>query len=161
MAEISIHIINSTDTDKLNDTKSLFREMYEYLGTKGQMLPLKGGGEELWLEGIRNTLGRFGILIGAFEDEKLVGFIHGAIKFSPNYLGTEKIGFLTHQYLIEEVRGRGIGSLLFDKLEKWFEEKEVSSIEIHSNFLNNEAHLFYKKFGYQDELVQFRKILKL
>ena len=134
--------------------------MYKYLDTKGQILPLAEDGADLWINGIKKILGRFGVLIGAFANNELIGFVHGTIKFSPEYLGTLKLGFLTHQFILESERGKGVGENLFRELENLFIMQDVHSIEIQSNFLNEGAKAFYKKMGYETELVQFRKVLK-
>ena len=86
-----------------------------------------------------------------------MGFAYGAVRFLPDYLGSDKVGVITHIYVRESHRGSGIGGNMLDKLEIWFREKGVSSIELQVVSGNKEAMRFWEQHSFKNELTQYRK----
>lgn len=56
-------------------------------------------------------------------------------------------------------RGNGIGKSLVAEAERWLKEREVSSIVVNSGKQRNDAHLFYKRIGYEETGLRFVKLL--
>jgi ribosomal protein S18 acetylase RimI-like enzyme len=149
-------------TDKgdplIEKTNLLFEEMYAFMQDHGLMLGLARDGARKWVEGIRQGLGRFGILFICLQQEEVIGFAHGALRLTPDYLGSKKVGVITHVYVREDIRKQGAGKALVKELEQWFDEKEVSSVELQVLTHNESAILFWESAGYQRELLQYRKL---
>lgn len=160
MSELKIIQIKETDIDFLSQVQKQFAAMYVHMKDKGLKLQLADEGEKKWIISIKKTLGRFSALFVVLDDKKVAGFVFGIIKFTPDYLGSKKIGSLTHQYLDPDYRGKGLGDKLLKALEKWFEEKNVSSVEVQANIYNAESRKYFEKNAYENELVQLRKFLK-
>ncbi len=157
MDKIQIISINNPENPYLKQVQFLFTEMYEYMDERGLMLPLAENGAELWMDTVRNTLGKFGLLCVAVDKETVQGFAHGALKFGPDYLGNPKIGVVTHIFVRDSLRQAGIGAEMLRNLEKWFAEKNVHSIELQVVSGNDYAMEFWEKMGYEKELFQYRK----
>ena len=62
MSEIIYRLVNGSQDPVLDQVKFMFREMYMEMGKQGLMLPLSDNGADKWLESLRVTVGRFGIL---------------------------------------------------------------------------------------------------
>jgi len=140
-----------------NIAGELFTRMYSQMNEIGLLLPLCDDGTEKWLKTARNTSGRFGVTILAKDWGKAVGFAHGMIKFLPDYLGGYAVGTITHVYVDDDCRHSGIGKALVNQLEEWFLTKKVHSIELQVITGNPIANEFWKKLGYNEELIQYRK----
>jgi ribosomal protein S18 acetylase RimI-like enzyme len=154
---IQIREINTKDDPGLEQVKHLFEDMYGYMEETGLNLGLSEDGASIWLAAAVQGLGRFGTLCIASSNEDIVGFAHGSIRLTPDYLGTRKVGVITHIFVAEEYRGNGVGENLVESLEKWFENKDVHSVELQV-LVNNKAGIsFWEKLGYPQELLQHRK----
>ena len=159
MNEFHIISIDNPDNPYMEHVKELFTDMYLYMQHHGLMLELAENGAELWLASLRNTLGKFGILCVAVEYEKVIGFAHGALKFGPDYLGSPKIGLITHIYVREETQKKGTGEALVNALYDWFREKKVGSVELQVISGNSKGIAFWEKLGFTRELFQYRKFM--
>jgi len=155
---INIRELTDKQDAVLEEVKVLFQEMYSYMETHGLMLGLASEGAEKWLNGITKGLGRFGVLYLASSNGKLIGFAHGAIRLIPDYLGNLKTGVITHVFVSKEYQAQGTGEELVHELEQWFKEQKVHSVELQVLADNHPAIGFWKKLGYQPELLQCRKM---
>ncbi len=157
MAEISFRYVTEDTDPALDQLKPLLAELYRGMREQGLMIPLADTGADKWTQGIQSTLGKFGALAVAYEDNKLIAFAHGALKFLPDYLGNLRTGVITHIFVKPEYREQQLGLKLVHMLEKWFSEKKVYSIELQVVSGNAGAMDFWEKAGYTLELHQFRK----
>ena len=57
----------------------------------------------------------------------------------------------------ESARGEGIGKVLVEKAESYFNEKNCLRFEVTSGDHRLEAHRFYKSLGYQEDERRFIK----
>lgn len=159
MDEILFISLTEESQEEWVQVESLFREMYNLMREMGMMLPLESGGAAKWLTAARNTAGKFGKVVVAKRNGKVIGFAHGMIKFLPDYLGGQPIGFITHIFVDKDCRHLDIGTRLVSILEEWFRLKRVHSIELQVISGNPEAMAFWKNLGYTEELRQFRKFM--
>jgi GNAT superfamily N-acetyltransferase len=157
MADRQIEHISAKEAAKMEAVGHLFTMMYEEMERHGLMVPLRGGGAGIWLKGIAPALGKLSLLVAAIDGEKVTGFAHGSLKFTPDYLGNKLVGAVTHIYVLPEFRSRGIARKMLDELESWFKGKGVHSIELQVVNRNEGAHKFWEACGYTTELKQFRK----
>jgi ribosomal protein S18 acetylase RimI-like enzyme len=146
------------DGDGWEHVEQLFSRMYGYFMEHGALLPLADGGAGLWVESFRKTAGRFGILLLALLGDEPIGFASGSLRFLPSHLGGRQVGYITFVYVREENQGSGTGRRLVRKLEEWFGQKGVHSIELQVLCGNEAAIGFWKRMGYLDELLQMRKL---
>lgn len=151
-------IVNKQDPI-LEKVGLLFHEMYDYMQANGLMLNLVPNGHEKWISSISKGLGRFGVLFVLQKDDEIIGFAHGSIRLAPDYLGSKKLGVITHVFVKDNARNTGAGKGLVNALEQWLSQQEVHSIELQVLNGNIPAIGFWEKLGYAPELLQCRKIL--
>jgi ribosomal protein S18 acetylase RimI-like enzyme len=159
MKELTYREIIDPDDKILYQVDILFLEMYEQMTELGLMIPLDTAGVRKWMNSIKKNLNRFGILEVALKNDRLVGFAHGAISITPDYLGNKKVGVVTHIYVQPFYRMSKVGRQLLNNLEKWFENKGVHSIELQVLHENAAAIKFWDEMGYHRELLQYRKLI--
>lgn len=159
MNEIPIREVKDRNDKALDQVEDLFVEMYRHILDKGLKNPLVEGGERLWMDSVKKSLARFGALIVAEHEGKVVGFVHGLVRFLPDFLGGEKVGFVTHQHILKEFRGHGLGKELMESLEDWYRSKGIRQVELQANYYNQNSRKYLENTGYEYEIVQFRKFL--
>jgi len=158
MDSINIREISDRQDPALEIVEGLFLDMYEYMNQHGLMLDLADGGQQRWIEAVKKTMGRFGVLLICTLGDETIGFAHGSVRISPDYLGNLKIGVITHIHLMDKFRGQGAGIALVRSLEQWFADNEVHSVELQVLSENHPAIGFWKNLGYHNELLQCRKM---
>ena len=158
MTEIEYRRIEEPEDRVLEQVKQLFNDMYSQMHDHGLMLDLDPDGADKWIISLKRTLGRFAVLQIACQGEEVIGFAHGSLSLAPDYLGSKKIGVVTHIYVKPDYRSRKVATGLLDGLENWFKNQKVHSVELQVLSQNLEAMNFWRKMGYKSELFQFRKI---
>jgi GNAT superfamily N-acetyltransferase len=153
----SIREISDKQDPAIADVQSMFAEMYKDMLGHGLLLELTEDGSEKWLASVTKSLGRFGILLLCFDETDGLGFAHGSIRLTPDYLGNKKVGVINHVFVREKGRGAGAGETMVKTLEQWFKSKDVHSVELQVLAENTPAIGFWQKLGYQRELLQYRK----
>jgi len=159
MDDFQIRNIDSVYPELEKELSRLFIEMYIEMRESGLMLDLTDNGSAIWLKSLKNTLGRFTKLFVVFEDAVPVGFASGSLAIINDYLGSKKIGVVNHIYVLKKFRNHQLASKMLKKLEDWFKEKEVHSIELQVLYLNKGAIEFWEKMNYSTELLQMRKFI--
>ena len=132
--------------------------MYDDMLGHGLMLTLAGDGPQKWLDSVKKSLGRFGVLYISVSEKEISGFAHGSLRLTPDFLGNKKVGVVTHVFVKDVERREGAGKALVSSLEKWFADQQVHSVELQVLSDNLPALDFWKKLGYQTELQQYRKL---
>ncbi len=159
MNKIHYKQIQDPEDQDLKQVALLFAEMYTYMQEYGLMLQLEKDGVDKWMLSLKRTLKRFTTVEVAFHGSDMIAFAHGALSMAPDYLGNKKIGVVTHIYVRPEYRKQKIAKALLEKLEHWFIEQQVHSIELQALSENTTAIDFWKEMGYANELIQFRKMV--
>ncbi len=159
MSEIKYIQVSDPEDKFLEGVEFLFEELYEYVKDKGQQNHLVEGGGKLWMNSVKRSLNKLGAIIIALDNNQVVGFIHGSIRFLPDFLGAEKSGFVAHHYILRQYRGRKVGITLLKLLEDWFLSKGVTQVEAYVNVGNINSRKYFERNGYTHELVQLRKFL--
>jgi GNAT superfamily N-acetyltransferase len=157
MIEIECIYLDSTDHPSWDEVEQMIGRMYESMDQMGLILPLAEEGAKKWVRTAQNTSGKFGIVVLAKVGDRAIGFAHGMLKFLPDYLGGYPVGTITHVFVDPDVRRGGIGRELVNELEEWFRMKKVHSVELQVITGNPAAKEFWKRLGYAEELIQFRK----
>ena len=85
----------------------------------------------------------------------LVGaYLVEALEFTGAY------GRLTGMVVDEKWRGRGIGRLLMERIERWLREQGARMLILTSGNQRAEAHRFYRRLGYTETGLRFAKLLE-
>jgi len=158
MSDIQYRRLSHPDDQAFDQVKSLFSDMYIFMQEHGLLLPLAEHGQEKWIQTVKRTVQRFCTVQIAIIGDQIIGFAHGALSMTPDYLGNKKVGVVTHIYVKPEYRKQDIAAKLLSELEEWFDEQQVHSIELQVLVENTRAIEFWKQMGYRKELLQFRKL---
>ncbi|NQT78717.1 MAG: GNAT family N-acetyltransferase [Bacteroidetes bacterium] len=153
-----IQELSDKKDQRLEDVAVLFAAMYDDMLGHGLMLTLTGDGPQKWLDSVKKSLGRFGVLYISVSEKGISGFAHGSLRLTPDFLGNKKVGVITHVFVKDVERREGAGKALVSSLEKWFADQQVHSVELQVLSANLPALGFWKKLGYQTELQQYRKL---
>jgi GNAT superfamily N-acetyltransferase len=156
MADVRIEHLVAKDP-ALDQIETLLGEMYEYMEQHGLLLPLAPGGTRKLRRAIESSLGRSGTLLVARDADGIVGFTHGLLRLTPDYLGGGVVGLVNHTYVRAAFRGSGVGAKLIAALDEWFVSKNVSSIELVVLTGNTDAIRFWQARGFLPELLQMRR----
>jgi len=84
----------------------------------------------------------------AFENNNCLGYLQVEINEREPFL--KKVGYVSEIYIVEESRGRQLGSKLLDKALEWFREKGVVWTTVSTHSLDKEAIIFWEKKGYKE-----------
>ncbi|MTI68563.1 MAG: GNAT family N-acetyltransferase [Firmicutes bacterium] len=55
----------------------------------------------------------------------------------------------------KDSRKKGIGKKLMTQVEKWGRKKGCSTVNLRSNIIRKDAHVFYNKIGYENVKKQY------
>jgi ribosomal protein S18 acetylase RimI-like enzyme len=89
----------------------------------------------------------FKVLLAIYEDD-IVGYVMGWITERPPIYCYRKVGYLSNIYIDERYRGKGLGTMLFNKLKKWFINKGVDFIELKADCKNEDTVKSFLTFGF-------------
>ncbi|MDF0727056.1 GNAT family N-acetyltransferase [Cytobacillus sp. S13-E01] len=95
------------------------------------------------------------ILIGAFDKEKIIGFLWA---YTREILSERRI-HIGHIVVNSEVRSGGIGSKLLKCLEDYSIRVNIKKIDLMTTLENEKTMKFYKENGYSIVRVQLEKEL--
>jgi ribosomal protein S18 acetylase RimI-like enzyme len=104
---------------------------------------------------LRFKKGNSAILIGAFDKEKIIGFLWA---YTREILGEKRV-HIGHIVVNSEVRSGGIGSKLLECLEDYSFHENIKKIDLMTTFENEKTMNFYKAKGYSMVRVQLEKEL--
>ncbi len=114
---------------------------------------------EAYLQTIESSNGQtWKIFVAKQDKSRVVGFIIGSVD-ADDALVFSRSGTLEDWYVEDEFRRKGIGTRLYEKLEKWFIENKCDQIRSDTwdgNQLSIQAH---RRAGFFVSGVQFRKKL--
>lgn len=79
------------------------------------------------------------------KDEPIVGFIYANIKLT---LAGNKECWILDMGVLQDVRKRGVGTALIEKIFLWGAGKKVNYFVLESGIRNKEAHGFFEKLGF-------------
>lgn len=155
---MKIRKLNPDDPiDLMNQVKSLFKDMFVEMQGFDLAHDLKEEGESIWLDSVKRMLNKTIVIFYALEEDKIFGFSVGSVRLLPAFLGIKKLGFISYVYVDPSMRSSTIGTHLVTSLEQWFGENNCLSIELEVLNKNLPAHRFWRKLGYQDNMIIMRK----
>lgn len=89
------------------------------------------------------------VILSACKDDEVVGFLLGEYQEVPeseDFIG-RRYFYIRTLAVLETMKRRGIGSLLFNYIKSYCKEKGISNIELDVFDFNQEAIKFYEKYG--------------
>lgn len=88
----------------------------------------------------------------AETEGRVVGYMIGAIFDNPELFIIKRYGFVAEIYVEVELRGRGVGEQLFEKMRRWFSRHKITVFQLNVSYLNKSGINFWKKLGFRDFL---------
>lgn len=98
---------------------------------------------EILVSCLKNTIQTGGFVYGAFSDDMLKGFVSVE---SSIFGGEQRYLDLSSIHVSEDMRGRGIGKVLFQAAKEWAKDKGAAKLYISSHS-SIESQAFYKAMG--------------
>jgi len=74
-------------------------------------------------------------------DDQIIGFSQYTIE--------KNIGELKYLAILPEYRNKGYGKILMERVMKYFENQSIKRIDIRVIYGNDEAKIFYEKYGFK------------
>lgn len=94
---------------------------------------------------------------GAWIDDQLVGITH--VVLHPNTWSTTDCCYLEDLYVSAEVRGKGVGGALIEKVYDFANDKNCNRVYWVTQEDNSAARSLYDKLATKTDMVQYRKNL--
>ena len=105
-----------------------------------------------------------GVIFLVYDDKKIVGCIVGIIEKQSEKNLLEcvptRAGRIVELFVSSKYRSLGIGKKLMVKMEAFMRKKKCDVIRVEVFEPNTAAHNFYRKFDFQDRVIDMIKILK-
>lgn len=99
-------------------------------------------------------------ILVAKEGDRMVGFITFE-ESSEEYLDnkTKEFGVVIELYVLEDMRGKGVGQTLLTAAEAFFRSKELHQVKLQCSMYGKNALEFYDHLGYKNkQAVLFKRI---
>ncbi|MFH1065364.1 MAG: GNAT family N-acetyltransferase [Nanoarchaeota archaeon] len=97
---------------------------------------------------IKTIKSKEGILLLAEDDNKIVGYLEGAVRQPKTCI--DKIASMWDIFVEKDYRGMGISNMLKEETFMIFRKKGAKYIELNLSIINTRAHSIYKKWGFSD-----------
>ncbi len=96
----------------------------------------------------------------AEKNKKIAGYVMGWIEQRPPIYKKRKVGYLSNIFVEKNYRDRGLGKILYFKMEDWFLSRKVDFIEIKADSRNLDTVQKFRKYGFKDLSITFYKKIK-
>jgi GNAT superfamily N-acetyltransferase len=102
------------------------------------------------------------ILIAESDNGRALGWAAACEEESEVYIHADErtYGYVAELYVVEDMRGRGIGRALIAACEEWARERRLKAMMIGLLSRNARAHGVYRGAGFQDYVTMLRKYLQ-
>ena len=100
-----------------------------------------------------------GVELGAFDGDRLIGFVSATLWEESNMRKDLKTVCLDNIYVLPACRRRGIASKLFAQVEAWAKEQGAIRLELHTWDFNKGAIAMYEAMGMTPQRYVFEKKL--
>ena len=95
------------------------------------------------------------IIIGAFDEKKIVGFLWGY----EVHVFDERRVHNAENHVLAEYRGKGIAKEMLEHLEEEAKKRGICILEAMCTASNQGAYNYHVKNGYKVERIKFKKVL--
>jgi ribosomal protein S18 acetylase RimI-like enzyme len=91
------------------------------------------------------------------EDGRRLGYVN--VRETADEIGQEKCGYIALLAIVAEAEGKGVAQALVSRAENWSKQQGFSRLSLDVFASNQRAQQFYKKAGYQSEMIRVIKQL--
>jgi GNAT superfamily N-acetyltransferase len=147
-------VIREATAENLPALRELWERLYAHQQLHGMLAELATDGFELWTQALSRVIGRFACVLIADCAGAPVGFLAGRVRTPTPPFRSDPVGFISEVYVDEAHRGGGAGRLLVESAKEWFRRQGIHRIELQVLAGNTAAREAYRRWGWQEELVQ-------
>lgn len=90
------------------------------------------------------------IVFLARDDNKAIGYLAASSEQSSKYINNMKIAELDNMFVLDDYRGKGIGTQLVKNFKNWAKEISAERLIVTASFGNQSGIDFYHKHGFED-----------
>jgi GNAT superfamily N-acetyltransferase len=90
----------------------------------------------------------------AEADGRVVGVAIGSIRVQDAFFETRRYGYVSDLMVLPELRRRGIGRALWDRVALWFKSVGLGVVRLHVATRSPEARAFWRRVGAEDFLAE-------
>lgn len=113
---------------------------------------------------IKKIFKQDGLIILAYDKEKIVGCIAGIIEKQSRddlygCIPTKSCRIL-ELFVLDSYRGSRLGKKLMQRMEDYFKKNGCDIVRVEVFVPNEDAHIFYQQLGYSDRVIDMIKLLK-
>jgi len=158
---ISFREYEEKDKELLLNFVNRLEEYIKTVDPIKRFINLPGFAEIELEETFENIKKNKGKILFVRKGTKEIGYIIGIIwkqsKKNQLEVGRHKLGEVVDIYLEEGYRNQGIGDKMLKTRENYFKKEGCNSMWVSVFFPNNNAHNFYKRFGFVDREIGMLK----
>ncbi len=89
------------------------------------------------------------VLLVAESDGVAVGYCLASVQKHSNARVVSEVGYIVDLMVTESMRGRGIGTALFNRTVEWFRSKGLTRAELKVAVANEPSREFWSSLGFQ------------
>ena len=147
----------------IDEVKKLLKELQEYIVSLDSYhfnIINDDYEEKIYSKDLEFVKKNKGKIYLAKENDKVVGLIMGIIREPESdfdYCRPNKLGEVIELIVTKNIRSKGIGKTLLDKMEEYFKDNECKTINIDVFGYNDIGKSFYKKEHFHDRLITMSK----
>lgn len=113
---------------------------------------------------IKKIFKQEGLIILAYDKEKIVGCIAGVIEKQSKENLLECIptrsGRILELFVLNSYRGLRLGKQLMQRIEDYFKKNKCDIVRVEVFVPNKNTHNFYQKLDYSDRVIDMVKLIK-
>lgn len=99
------------------------------------------------------------VVFVAVKDKKLIGYATANVKKNKPIYKLKRYGVFGSFFVLSEYRGKGIGTMLKNKVFEWFKSKKIKHVEIGIMVGNERVKKLYERWGFKDYSIDMRRKL--
>ena len=121
-----------------------------------------GVAEEFYAVITERAAEKNGRIFMAESDKRAIGWAVAYEEENEVYIRADErtYGYVAELYVVEDMRGRGIGGALIAKCEEWAQERGLKAMMIGVLSRNARAHGVCRSAGFQDYVTMLKKYLR-
>lgn len=152
--------IEKAKTDHITHIESLYAQLFEFVAKLQPYHFQPAQQDRLFLE--HSISDNNSILLVAKDAERIVGFILAKEQQTPPYncFIQRRLVYIYDIIVDSSYRGKGIGKLLLNEVEKWTTDKGIEYVELSVLNENIRATELYEELGYSKTILTMGKVLK-
>ena len=153
-------MIREANVDDIPSIVDLWEEMMNFHIQKSSIYEIKADARQIYEFYLKNILKSHKSIILVCEiKNKVVGYLMAEESQLPPVYKEDKIGTIVEICITEKHRNKGIGEELVAEIEKWFINKDITTIECVISDFNEISKGFWFKNKYTPyNLICFKKI---